>query len=308
MGNRFVVPPLTLSDLVPDYRTSPPYTRPKVDTQVVIGIFPASIVHVVPGALNDDGTLAAAFDDAMRDGEARLLGAGSEPHMHASILAKSTLGGLPEEDGGEIEGYSLRPEAENEVVNVTSTKSSKLPSTQNGISRPQRPKSLLLDKRQPIPQRHTSKPQPPVPTITAGDSTSAGQAWPLVDEIACAIREWHEVSSRQLFSTLMLTTQRLPTYLANREYRLFDIVMQHIDCLFVGRRQILAQTHSEDELASVMRECVSRLVKCNVAQGLDVIVRSLKDGSVMVVDRDRIFAGTSWISGITCYVYQVQVS
>ena len=102
--------------------------------------------------------------------------------------------------------------------------------------------------------------------------------------------------------------QRLPTYLANREYRLFDIVMQHIDCLFVGRRQILAQTHSEDELARVMRECVSRLVKCNVAQGLEVIVRSLKDGSVMVVDRDRVFNGTSWMSGITCYVYQVQVS
>lgn len=83
--------------------------------------------------------------------------------------------------------------------------------------------------------------------------------------------------------------------------------MQHIDCLFVGRRQILAQTHSEDELARVMRECVSRLVKCNVAQGLEVIVRSLKDGSVMVVDRERALTGASWISGITCYVYQVQV-
>ena len=84
--------------------------------------------------------------------------------------------------------------------------------------------------------------------------------------------------------------------------------MQHIDCLFSGRRQLLAQTHTEEELARVRRECVSRLVKCNVAQGLDVIVRSLHDGSVTVTDRDKAFAGTSCISGITAYVYQIQVS
>jgi len=53
---------------------------------------------------------------------------------------------------------------------------------------------------------------------------------------------------------------------------------------------------------------VSRLVKCNVAQGLEVIVRSLEDGSVMVVDRDRAYSGASWVGGISCYVQQVQVS
>jgi dedicator of cytokinesis protein 3 len=87
--------------------------------------------------------------------------------------------------------------------------------------------------------------------------------------------------------------------------------MQHIDCLFSGRRQLLAQTHTDEELARVRRECVSRLVKCNVAQGLDVIVRSLHDGSVMVTDMDKAtdkeFLGSNWISGITCYVYQIQV-
>ena len=84
--------------------------------------------------------------------------------------------------------------------------------------------------------------------------------------------------------------------------------MQHIDCLYVGRRQLLAQTHSEDELGQVRKECVSRLVKCNVAQGLEVVVRSLDDGSVLVVDRERAFGPNSWISGIAAYVYQVQVS
>jgi dedicator of cytokinesis protein 3 len=83
--------------------------------------------------------------------------------------------------------------------------------------------------------------------------------------------------------------------------------MQHIDCLYVGRRQLLAQTHSEDELSQVRKECVSRLVKCNVAQGLEVIVRSLDDGSVLVVDRERADGSNNWISGIAAYVYQVQV-
>lgn len=38
------------------------------------------------------------------------------------------------------------------------------------------------------------KEQPPLPALTAGDSTVAGQQWPLIDEIACAIREWYGVS------------------------------------------------------------------------------------------------------------------
>ncbi len=106
----------------------------------------------------------------------------------------------------------------------------------------------------------------------------------------------------------MTNLQRLPTYLANRDYRLFNAVMQHIDALFLGRRQLLSQALSGDELSRVRKECVSRLVKCNVAQGLEVIVRSLEDGSVMVVDPERAVSGASWIGGITCYVYQVQVS
>lgn len=102
--------------------------------------------------------------------------------------------------------------------------------------------------------------------------------------------------------------QRVPTYLANREYRLFNLVVQHIDALFLGRRQLLSQTLSADELIRVRRECVSRLVKCNVAQGLEVIVRSLEDGSVMVVDKTRAIGESGYMNGITAYVYQVQVS
>lgn len=86
------------------------------------------------------------------------------------------------------------------------------------------------------------------------------------------------------------------------------MVVQHIDGLFLGRRQLLSQTLSADELIRVKRECVSRLVKCNVAQGLDVIVRSLEDGSVRVVDKERALSEISYINGIEAYVQQVQVS
>jgi dedicator of cytokinesis protein 3 len=84
--------------------------------------------------------------------------------------------------------------------------------------------------------------------------------------------------------------------------------VQHIDALYLGRRQLIQQTLSADELQRVRRECVSRLVKCNVAQGLEVIVRSLEDGSVVVVDRNRSFDGASWVGGVEAYVKQVQVS
>lgn len=190
------MPPAALSDLAPDHRLHPPHVRPRYDPQVVVGIFPASIVHIRPGAINDDGTLATAFEDAMRDGEAKLTGGTLDLD---TIMSSSghKLAGMPEEEGNEEEGYSVRPEAADEVIDVTSTPTApKLGNATNGISRPNRPKSLLLDAIQPAP--HSNKPQPPVPTITAGDSTVAGQAWPLVDEIACAIREWHEVSPGHL--------------------------------------------------------------------------------------------------------------
>lgn len=92
-----------------------------------------------------------------------------------------------------------------------------------------------------------------------------------------------------------------------REYRLFNAVVQHIDALFLGRRQLLSQMLSGDELVRIRRECVSRLVKCNVAQGLEVIVRSLEDGSVVGVDKDRALTSSGWMGGVMAYMNQVQV-
>lgn len=83
--------------------------------------------------------------------------------------------------------------------------------------------------------------------------------------------------------------------------------MQHIDALFLGRRQLLSQMLSGEELIRIRRECVSRLVKCNVAQGLEVIVRSLEDGSVVGIDKDRSLTSSGWMGGVLAYIYQVQV-
>ncbi|WVR00207.1 hypothetical protein IAU59_007349 [Kwoniella sp. CBS 9459] len=267
---------------------------PKPEPSVLIGIFPAAVVHVRPGAPNDNGELTEAYARALRQAEER------SKNTNPSWVDE--MGTVKEED--EAEGYDVTS-PQKEVVDVEAqaqASASRTPDTvvrrqsigkgAGGGIRSNRPKSLVLEQR-PKENEEEDKEQPPLPKLTAGDSTISGQQWPLVDEIACAIREWYG---------------RLPTYLANREYRLFGTVMQHIDALFLGRRQLLSQTLSGDELVRVRRECVSRLVKCNVAQGLEVIVRSLEDGSVMVVDKERAYSGASWVGGITCYVYQVQLA
>lgn len=191
-----MVPPKTLSDISPDLRSIPPYLPPKVETQVIIGIFPASITHIRPGTVNDDGTLSAAFEDALREAESRYTRGVAANGMNQS----GRLGEVTEEDEDRVDDGSVKspkPDTIPDVVDVVSSPKM-LPIPAGGMSRPNRPKSLLLDAR--IAPAHPTKPQPPVPTITAGDSTAAGQAWPLVDEIACAIREWHEVSFRGVFS------------------------------------------------------------------------------------------------------------
>ena len=186
----FVVPPRTLTDITPNLRGPPPYKTPKLETGVIVGIFPTSIAHVRPGNVNDDGALAAAFEDAIRDAETSFSNGNAD---HETMKPVRGLAGVREEDeekpNGDITETS-RLEGTTEVIDVTSSPKLLAAST-SAPKRPNRPRSLHLDDSRKV--THPSKPQPPVPVITAGDSTIAGQAWPLVDEIACAIREWHEV-------------------------------------------------------------------------------------------------------------------
>jgi dedicator of cytokinesis protein 3 len=184
---RFVVPPKLLSEITPDLRSPPPYTAPKLETQVIVGIFPAAIAHVRPGTSNDDGALSAAFEDAIREAQASYSNGGMD-HDPAQPLRE--LAEVREEDEDK-DGDSVAASKVEGVADVIDVTSSPKQTATDTPARPKRPKSLVLDGNQSL--AHPTKPQPPVPVITAGDSTVAGQAWPLVDEIACAIREWHEV-------------------------------------------------------------------------------------------------------------------
>lgn len=98
-------------------------------------------------------------------------------------------------------------------------------------------------------------------------------------------------------------------YLQRRQYRLFDIVHQHIDALHMGRTQLLAQTLSAHETALLKKECVARLVKGNIAQGLDIIVRHPVHGALVTVDPDALpETMDSWLTGLRMYAMQVAVS
>ncbi|SPO35760.1 related to dedicator of cytokinesis protein 3 [Pseudozyma flocculosa] len=134
------------------------------------------------------------------------------------------------------------------------------------------------------------RPPPPLPSLQCGDETAAGSAEPLVDEIACALREW---------AALMYS------YLGRRDYALFLTVKEHIEVLHMARRQLLAQTLSAEEVGRLRRECVARLVKGNVAQGLDVIVRHPGRGGLVDVDftaKDR--DPDSWVSALRLFALQ----
>lgn len=153
--------------LMPDAES--PDLYPKAEPSVLIGIFPAAAVHVRHNAITESEVLTAAHEQARDLAEAR-----SRELRMAAVQEEDEfddVNGEHHEELGEGEHEDDRPNG-----------------TSNVIRRPHRPKSLVLAAKPRV------KEQPPLPTLTAGDSTVAGQQWPLVDEIACAIREWHAVS------------------------------------------------------------------------------------------------------------------
>jgi len=147
----------------------------------------------------------------------------------------------------------------------------------------------------PTPSDATStvKLYPPRPAVKSGDETASGVLQPIIDEIASALREWH---------SLMFT------YLIRRDYRLFHTVREHIEALHLGRRQLLAQTLSNEETVNLRRDCVSRLVSGNIIQGLDVIVRHPAWGGLINVDVEGEIDVRSWVSGVRMYAMQASLA
>lgn len=140
-----------------------------------------------------------------------------------------------------------------------------------------------------LSQNGGSKPQPPLPSLKCGDETASGMQEPLVDEVACALREW----SQLLFS-----------HLSKRNYALFTQIKEEMDVLHVSRRQLLSGALSQKEAEHVRRDLVQRLVKGNHLQGLDLIVRHPQHGSLIEIDEP----GPSWASVIQLYSMQAKLA
>lgn len=244
------------------------------EPQVFIGIFPASHIHVRDELADAEGRLAEVYNR---------LNAGLDPYTN--IPRDGPMETLREEDEGGAE-----------LPDFLTRKSIKLgPRPEQGnalrapvpVTQPLRPVSSMRSAS-PI-----QKLPPPRPSLKSGDDTAAGAGQPLIDEISSALREWHNL---------------LFTYLSRRDYKLFQTVREHIDELHLGRRQLLALTLSEEETVGLRRDCVSRLVKGNVAQGLDVIVRHPAWGGLVTVDVEGDFDPRSWVGAIPMYAMQLALA
>ncbi|EJD03246.1 cytoplasmic protein [Fomitiporia mediterranea MF3/22] len=232
--------------------------------QVFIGIFPASHIHVRDELSDAEGRLAdvASQVNGNRDKtrEMEPLKEEDEESEQAPNRSQFRLGPPPDQANSSRAGLPVYP-----------------PSL----------RSVSPSESQPF------KPLPPRPSLKSGDDTLSGQEQPIIDEIASALREWHNL---------------MFLYLARRDYALFYTVREHIEALHLGRRQLLAQTLSAEETVSLRRDCVGRLVSGNVVQGLDIIVRHPTWGGLVTVDVEGEIDPRSWVSAVRMYAMQVALA
>ncbi|KAJ7732489.1 hypothetical protein B0H14DRAFT_3517620 [Mycena olivaceomarginata] len=77
-----------------------------------------------------------------------------------------------------------------------------------------------------------------------------------------------------------LTLQSLSArYLTRRDDKLFHTVCEYIKPLYLGRRQLLAQTLNAEETINMRRDYVTCLISGNIVRGLDVVFR-LRPGTL----------------------------
>ncbi|KAL6308154.1 cytoplasmic protein [Sparassis latifolia] len=251
--------------------------------QVFIGIFPASHIYV---------------RDELADAEGRL--AELAVSMTSSINGHTSSSDLypqwQREKASAVDFPIPIPIPKTEEDDTISRKSSfKLtpPPEQANNARARLPVYPASLRSASPTESQVMKPLPPRPSLKSGDDTASGATQPIVDEIASALREWHALMFQ---------------YLAQRDYKLFHIVREHIEALHLGRRQLLAQTLSSEETVNLRRECVARLVSGNLVQGLDIIVRHPTWGSLVTVDVEGEVDTRSWLSAIRMYAMQASLA
>lgn len=290
LWNRYVVcttrrPPVTWALSADPSSTikSPPKTEEP--QQVFIGIFPASHIYTRDELSDAEGRLPNLASSVNGNGSGSV-------HLHGSSIASLDTLGHYRNAGMD----TLKEEDEDfDTLASASRKSFRLgpPPDQASFSRAGLPVySASLRSSSPADSR-LMKPLPPRPSLKSGDDTASGALQPIIDEIASALREWH---------TLMFQ------YLARRDYKLFHVVREHIEALHLGRRQLLAQTLSDQETINMRRDCVTRLVSGNIVQGLDVIVRHPSWGGLVTVNVEGEVDPRSWVSAVRMYAMQASLA
>ncbi|KAF8891672.1 C2 domain in Dock180 and Zizimin proteins-domain-containing protein [Infundibulicybe gibba] len=276
-------PPVTWSTSADPSSSGAKLAKIEEPQQVFIGIFPASHIFV---------------RDQLSDAEGRLMGPGSaDGSINGSINGhgSSASGDTYAHWNKSSVGMGTLREEEYEEDPYMARKSFRLgpPPDQANSSRAGLPVySTSLRSSSPADSQ-IMKPLPPRPSLKSGDDTASGVQQPIIDEIASALREWH-----------MLMFQ----YLARRDYKLFHVVREHIEALHLGRRQLLAQTLSAEETVNMRRDCVMRLVRGNIVQGLDVIVRHPTGGGLVTVDVEGEIDSRTWVSAIRMYAMQTSLA
>ncbi|ORY03265.1 hypothetical protein K493DRAFT_297523 [Basidiobolus meristosporus CBS 931.73] len=106
-------------------------------------------------------------------------------------------------------------------------------------------------------------PSPPTIPQLKPYRTASGYLEPLVDIISDVLKEW---------------CSYLPTYLRKCEYELFNTVKGYMSTLFKGRRQLLSQTLSLEDLNKLRSELIHTILSGNKLQGLDSIVLHKEKG------------------------------
>ncbi|KAE9401567.1 cytoplasmic protein [Gymnopus androsaceus JB14] len=281
-------PPVTwaLSGDASSSKSTPKIEEPQ---QVFIGIFPASHVYVRDELSDAEGrlqTLASSMENGSQT-NGHSSSSVSDSYSQWSRSNFSTAMSVLREEDEEFDTASIMTGVRLPRLDQASLSHAGIPVYSSSRS------ARSLRSSSPAESQVMMKPLPPRPSLKSGDDTASGALQPIVDEIASALREWH------IF---------LFQYLARRDYRLFQVLREHIEALHLGRRQLLAQTLNEEETVSMRRDCVVRLVKGNLVQGLDVIVRHPSWGGLVTVEIEGEIDSRTWVSAVRMYSMQVTLA
>ena len=256
--------------------------------QVFIGIFPASHIFVRDELSDAEGRLAdiAAMFNNVTNGTSTV----KDLYAQWSRDKASTDAPTHEDEGSDAQSVAAQSVAPGRRSFKLNPPADQANSTRARL--PVYPASIRSASPDPT-EVQVQKPLPPRPSLPPGGETASGGEQPIVDEIASALREWH-----------LLMFQ----YLARRDYKLFQVIREQLEALHLGRRQLLSKTLSSEETMNLRRQCVARLVRGNIMQGLDIIVRHPTWGGLVTVDVEGELETRSWVSAVRMYAMQVSLA